>query len=91
MDMALVLGVSTVTPPGLAPLIGADPASHTEGAFLLALTRESLARVHGWTVLTTVDDTPMHRTESADASSASGAHATFLAADGLVELLRGLP
>jgi 3-oxoacyl-(acyl-carrier-protein) synthase len=88
MDMALVLGVSTVTRPGLAPLIGADPASHTEGAFLLALTRESLARVHGWTVLTTVDDTPRHRPDSPDAS---GAHATFLAADGLVELIRGLP
>lgn len=91
MDMALVLGVSTVTRPGLAPLIGADPASHTEGAFLLALTRESLALEYGWTVLTTVDDTPTRRTESPDASYASGAYATFLAADGLVELLRVLP
>lgn len=91
MDMALVLGVSTVTRPGLAPLIGADPASHTEGAFLLALTRESLALEHGWTVLTAVDDMPVRRTESPDASSASDAFASFLAADGLVELLRGLP
>jgi 3-oxoacyl-(acyl-carrier-protein) synthase len=91
LDMALVLGVSTVIRPGLAPLMGADPASHTEGAFLLALTREPLALEYGWTVLTTVDDTPVHRTQTPDASSASGARATFLAADGLVDLLRILP
>lgn len=91
VDMALVLGVSTVTRPGLAPLIGADPAGHTEGAFLLALTRESLALEHGWTVLTTVDDSPPRRTEPLDAGSASGGYAAFLAADGLVELLRALP
>jgi 3-oxoacyl-(acyl-carrier-protein) synthase len=91
MDMALVLGVSTVIRPGLAPLIGADPATQTEGAFLLALTRESLALEHGWTVLTTMNDTTVRRTESPDVGGARSAHATFLAADGLVELLRGLP
>jgi 3-oxoacyl-(acyl-carrier-protein) synthase len=91
MDMALVLGVSHVIRPGLAPLVGTDLASHTEGAFLLALTRESLAREHGWTVLATVDEPPRERTESPGTSSASGARAIFLGADEMVELLRALP
>jgi 3-oxoacyl-(acyl-carrier-protein) synthase len=85
MDMALVLGVSHVVRPGLAPLLGADPARQTEGAFLLALTRQSLAREHGWTVLAPVDGPPPRT------SGETAAHAAFLGADEMVELLRALP
>lgn len=48
LDMALVLAVNVAVPSGLARLAGADPGSISEGAFLLALTRSSVARRHGW-------------------------------------------
>jgi 3-oxoacyl-(acyl-carrier-protein) synthase len=52
LDLALVLAVNLALPPGLARLAAPEPAPHpgpdAEGAFLLALTRASVARRHGW-------------------------------------------
>jgi len=48
LDMALVLTVNLAVPAGLARLAGAEPGTIAEGAFLLALTRSSVARRHGW-------------------------------------------
>lgn len=56
MDLALVVGVSTVVRPELAALIGADPQTHTEGAFMLALARRSIAERHGWPVVARVEE-----------------------------------
>jgi acyl transferase domain-containing protein len=48
LDMALVLDVNLAVPAGLARLADAEPGPIPEGAFLLALTRSSVARRHGW-------------------------------------------
>jgi acyl transferase domain-containing protein len=48
LDMALVLDVSLAVPAGLARLADTEPGRIAEGAFLLALTRSSVARRHGW-------------------------------------------
>jgi len=48
LDMALVLAVNLAVPAGLARLVDAEPGTIGEGAFLLALTRSSVARRHGW-------------------------------------------
>lgn len=51
LDMALVLAVNLAAPPGLDRLVDAAPDAVAEGAFLLALTRSSVARRHGFRAL----------------------------------------
>lgn len=48
LDLALVLAVNLAVPTALARLTDAEPGRIAEGAFLLALTRSSVARRHGW-------------------------------------------
>jgi acyl transferase domain-containing protein len=48
LDLALVLDVNLAVADELATLAGAEPGQTPEGAFLLALTRASVARRHGW-------------------------------------------
>ncbi len=78
LDMALVLAVNVAAPDGLARLTGVDPDRVAEGAFLLTLTRSSVARQHGWRALTEVPR---------GAGGPAGTGTTFLAADPLVSLL----
>jgi 3-oxoacyl-(acyl-carrier-protein) synthase len=78
LDMALVLAVDVAAPGGLAGLTGVNPDRVAEGAFLLALTRASLARRHGWRTLAEVPR---------GAGEPAGRETTFLAADPLVSLL----
>lgn len=84
LDMALVLAVNLAVPAGLARLAGAEPGKIAEGAFLLALTRSSLARRHGWRVHAQI---PRGPGEPADLDHAE---TTFLAADAAVSLLSAL-
>jgi 3-oxoacyl-(acyl-carrier-protein) synthase len=85
LDMALVLAVNVAVPPGLARLTGAEAGRIAEGAFLLALTRSSVARRHGWQVYAEI---PRGAREPAGTPNATGT--TFLAADAVVSLLAGL-
>lgn len=48
LDLALVLAVNVAVPDGLDRLVDADPDGMAEGAFLVALTRASVARRHEW-------------------------------------------
>ena len=82
LDLALVAAVNVAAPDGLAALTGVAPDRIAEGAFLVALTRTSVARLHGWRALTEV-----HRGARAPAPGKT----TFLAADPLVALLRSTP
>lgn len=81
LDMALVVAVNVAAPDGLAGLVDADADRIAEGAFLLALTRSSVARRHGWRVHAEV---PRATREPARRPTAG---TTFLAADALVALL----
>jgi 3-oxoacyl-(acyl-carrier-protein) synthase len=64
-----------------AGLTGAEPGRIAEGAFLLALTRSSVARRHGWRTLT---EFPRDSREPAGRDPLG---TTFLAADPVVSLL----
>ena len=79
LDLALVLAVTVAAPDGLAGLTGVAPDRIAEGAFLVALTRASIARGHGWRALT-----ELRRGEPARRDDGGR---TFLAADALVALL----
>jgi 3-oxoacyl-(acyl-carrier-protein) synthase len=81
LDLALVLAVNVAAPEGLARLTDAASGSIAEGAFLLALTRSSIARRHGWQAHTEV---PRSAGEPAGRDPAG---TTFLAADPIVSLL----
>jgi acyl transferase domain-containing protein len=83
LDMALVLAVNVDVPAGLSPLADAEPDTIAEGAFLLALTRSSVARRHGWPVHAKIPRTPRGRA----ARGRSRGSTSFLAADAVVELL----
>jgi hypothetical protein len=81
LDLALVLAVTVAAPDGLARLTGVDPGRVAEGAFLLTLTRSSVARHHGWRALAEVPrSTP----------PPAGTGTTFLAADPIVSLLTAM-
>lgn len=82
LDMALVLAVNVAVPAGLARLAGEEPGRIAEGAFLLALTRSSVARRHGWRVHAEIP-------RAARAPAAANG-TTFLAADAVVALLAAL-
>jgi 3-oxoacyl-(acyl-carrier-protein) synthase len=84
LDMALVLAVNVDVPSGLGMLADAEPATVAEGAFLLALTRSSVARRHGWQV-----QAEIHRGTREPAGQDRG-KTSFLAADALVSLLTAL-
>ena len=84
LDMALVLAVSVDVPAGLGRLAGAEPGTVAEGAFLLALTRASVARRHGWRVHAEIPRSP--RAPSAPVRGST----SFLAADAVVSLLASL-
>jgi 3-oxoacyl-(acyl-carrier-protein) synthase len=81
LDLALVLAVNVAAPVGLARLTDAEPSTIAEGAFVVALTRSSLARRHGWRA-----HTELLRSAS-EPTSRDPAGATFLAADAIVSLL----
>jgi hypothetical protein len=83
LDMALVLAVNVAVLPGLAGLAGAEPSHVAEGAFLLALTRSSLARRHEWQALAEVTRGTCPADQDRDGTS-------FLAADAVVSLLTTL-
>lgn len=81
LDMALVLAVDVAAPAGLARLAGAAPDQVAEGAFLLALTRTSLARRHRWPALAEVP------CGTRGPGGRDGAGTGFLAANAVVSLL----
>jgi 3-oxoacyl-(acyl-carrier-protein) synthase len=86
LDMALVLAVNVAVPCGLGELVDSESGGIAEGAFLLALTRTSVARRHGWPV-----QAEIARGMRAPAGTARDRSATsFLAADAVVSLLTDL-
>jgi acyl transferase domain-containing protein len=78
LDMALVLAANLAVPAGLARLAGAEPGRIAEGAFLLALTRSSVAYRHGWRALTEISSERPHL---------DNLETRFLAGDAVVSLL----
>ncbi|WP_224058169.1 beta-ketoacyl synthase N-terminal-like domain-containing protein [Streptomyces kanamyceticus] len=92
VDMALVLGVSATARPEFAHVMGIDPEHIAEGAFLLALSRDSVARAHGLNPLAHVrtawSGTPQPSTRFT--CGAAGTGRTFLGADGVLAVIRAL-
>ncbi|QNP68167.1 SDR family oxidoreductase [Streptomyces roseirectus] len=84
LDLAVVLGVNGGSSALFAHLHGLAPDVPAEGAFALAVTRASVARAHGWSVLSPLDDLVAGLPERA-------ALGPYLAADDLVEAVRRLP
>lgn len=88
LDMALVLAVNGNSTATNAALTGAETTRLAEGAFLLAVTTESLAQRHGWQALARLSD---DRETSADATvTPTTSERNYLAADHAVELLRAV-
>jgi 3-oxoacyl-(acyl-carrier-protein) synthase len=91
LDLALVLAVNMAAPIGLARLTDAEPSRSPEGAFVVALTRSSIARRHGWRVHTEVPRSAGEPTGRGPAGTTSASlraePSTFLAADAIVSLL----
>jgi 3-oxoacyl-(acyl-carrier-protein) synthase len=81
LDMALVLAVNLAVPAELARLADAEPGRIAEGAFLLALTKSSIARRHGWQAHAEV---PRGAREPAGLDRVE---TSFVAADAIVSLL----
>jgi 3-oxoacyl-(acyl-carrier-protein) synthase len=94
LDMALVLAVNLAAPAGLAGLAGlagpagAEPGRIAEGAFLLALTRCSVALRHGWQVHAEIPRGTREPGGTARGPDHTGT--TFQAADAVISLLAGL-
>jgi 3-oxoacyl-(acyl-carrier-protein) synthase len=79
LDLALVLAVNMAALEGLTRLTDAEPGSVAEGAFLLALTRSSIAHRHGWRAHTEIPrGAPIRHAPRGT---------MFLAADPIVSLL----
>ncbi|QDY80418.1 beta-ketoacyl synthase N-terminal-like domain-containing protein [Streptomyces qinzhouensis] len=93
IDMALVLGVSATSRPDFAHFMGIEAERIAEGAFLLALSRESVARAHGLTPLVRLH-TAWTGSPQAPAEYALGGpgttEETFLGADGILAVIRAL-
>ncbi|MFE0421750.1 beta-ketoacyl synthase N-terminal-like domain-containing protein [Streptomyces sp. NPDC058953] len=93
LDMALVLGVSATGRPDYARFMGIEAERIAEGAFLLALSRESVAREHGLTPLVRLR-TAWTSSPQASADAVLGGHGTpeetFLGADGVLAVIRAL-
>ncbi|MBP5941850.1 polyketide synthase [Streptomyces acidiscabies] len=83
LDMALVLGVSANSRPEFARFMGLGDVA--EGAFLLALARESVARAHGLVPLTRLGSAWQRAPRRAPVAGE-----TFAAADGVLAVLRAL-
>lgn len=91
LDMALVLGVSPTGRPEFARFMGIDPQRVAEGAFLLALSRESTARAQGLSPLARLTSAwPATPHAPADITGGATTGETFLAADGVLGVLRAL-
>lgn len=91
LDMALVLAVNMAVPAwlaGLAGPAGAEPGRIAEGAFLLALTRCSVALRHGWQVHAEIPRGTREPAGTARDPDQTGT--TFQAADAVISLLAGL-
>ncbi|MET8981907.1 SDR family oxidoreductase [Streptomyces sp. NPDC004539] len=86
LDVAVVLGVNGGSTPLFARLHGVPAHTPAEGAFALALTRASTARSRNWPVLSPLD--PLLSTLP-DRDAFAPDH-TYLAADDLVEAVRGI-
>ncbi|MFF9570421.1 SDR family oxidoreductase [Streptomyces sp. NPDC014685] len=87
LEMALVLGVNGATGPLFTRLH--DPAGSrqtAEGAFVLVLTRSSVARARGWPLLTTLDT--LSARLSAGHCAPDGPGWSYPGADDLVTALR---
>ncbi|MDQ0772831.1 3-oxoacyl-(acyl-carrier-protein) synthase [Streptomyces aurantiacus] len=93
LDMALVLGVSATSRPEFARFMGVEPERIAEGAFLLALSRESVARAHGLRPLARLR-TAWSRAPHPPVDFACGGdrttEETFLGADGVLAVIRAL-
>jgi 3-oxoacyl-(acyl-carrier-protein) synthase len=91
LDLVLVPAVNVAVPAGLARVASADPDTVAEGGFLLALTRASVARRHGWPVQAELDRAEISRAAREPGPRAGRApERTFLAADAAVSLLATL-
>jgi len=90
LDMALVLAVNVAVPAGLARLTGAEPGRIAEGAFLLALTRCSVALRHGWQVHAEIPRGPREPAGTGTVRDPDHTGTTFQAADAVVSLLAAL-
>ncbi|WP_367621036.1 SDR family NAD(P)-dependent oxidoreductase [Streptomyces olivoreticuli] len=89
VDVALVLCLNENSTPQAAKFAGTDAGTLAEGAFLLALTRESLARKQSWPMLARLDShtNPAHEHKL---SATGPVSRDYLGAQGAVELLRVL-
>jgi NAD(P)-dependent dehydrogenase (short-subunit alcohol dehydrogenase family) len=95
LDLALVAGVNgNATPENAeiaADLLGGEGgAAVAEGAFTVALVRESTARAHGLHPLAYVDTLPGAAGAGPGTVIGGVAESTYLGADGLVALLRAV-
>ncbi|MEV7779911.1 SDR family oxidoreductase [Kitasatospora sp. NPDC088351] len=88
MKLALVLALNSSTTPETADFTESDRARLAEGAFLLALTRASVARERGWPVLAHLTTTTLR--EANDTARPTADSHDYLGAQGAVELLRRL-
>lgn len=90
-DLALVLGVNANSRPELVHMVDTGGRDIAEGAVLLALAREPVAREQGWPVLADLRlgfSLRENEIRSAIAEPADGR--TLLGVDGIVNLLRAL-
>ncbi|MFE2104377.1 beta-ketoacyl synthase N-terminal-like domain-containing protein [Kitasatospora sp. NPDC059463] len=91
LDLALVVGLNAHSAPVFASLAGVPPRRLAEGAFLVALAREPVAREQGWPVLggLTADVAP-------EAVPAAGGppllrdRRTYLGGDGVLAAIRAV-
>ncbi|MFG2212870.1 SDR family NAD(P)-dependent oxidoreductase [Streptomyces sp. NPDC048638] len=97
LDMALVLCLNESSSPDAAAFAGCRSEELAEGAFLLAVTRESLAVAQGWPVLTRLDTATRHEPAApAPAPAPAPGHTPprrqrhYWGAQGAVSLLRAL-
>jgi len=87
MDLALVVCMNEGSTPLVAEFTGHPAENLAEGAFLLALTRESFARAHGWPVLAGITSGPA---PGAQQTATSSPGHDYLGAQGAVDLLRAV-
>ncbi|MYU21132.1 polyketide synthase [Streptomyces sp. SID8352] len=84
LDLVLLLAMNPSAEREAAWTTGVDPDRLAEGAFLLGLTRESMARERGWPVLARADGA-LARVPG----TGTGSSLDYYGAQGTVDLLRG--
>lgn len=89
LDLALLLGLNANTRPDLAELVGINANRLAEGAFLLAFSRQEVARARGWPILAHIDLGPVEPGPATISNEAADA-VSYLGADGAVAMLRAL-